>query len=95
MANYELLNFCKTNFETIYISTGTATSKEIQKLSDLFEDFNGNLVVMHCVSAYPCEASLINLPRISKLNKFFKNVGFSDHTQGILASSIIEYFNCY
>ena len=86
VANYGLLNFCKKNFETIYVSTGTATSKEIQKLADLFQNFQGNLVVMHCVSAYPCDSSLINLPRIAKLNSYFKNVGFSDHTQGILAA---------
>ena len=41
---------------------------------------------MHCVSAYPCDSSLINMPRIAKLNSYFKNVGFSDHTQGILAA---------
>ncbi len=86
VANYELLNFCKTNFNTVYVSTGTATSIEIQKLADLFENYKGNLIVMHCVSAYPCEASLINLPRIAKLNTYFENVGFSDHTQGILAA---------
>tara|TARA_A100001388_G_C28773476_1_gene505516 strand:- start:3909 stop:4718 length:810 start_codon:yes stop_codon:yes gene_type:complete len=86
VANYKLLNFCKTNFEIVYVSTGTANATEIQKLADLFENFEGDLIVMHCVSAYPCEPSLINLPRISKLNNYFKNVGFSDHTQGILAS---------
>lgn len=86
VANYELLNFCKINFQTIYVSTGTATEKEIKKLAELFDCFQGDLIVMHCVSAYPCEADLINLPRISKLNNYFKNVGFSDHTQGILAA---------
>ena len=38
---------------------------------------------MHCVSAYPCNSENINLPRINHLRKYFKNVGFSDHTQGI------------
>ena len=86
VANYKLLSFCKKYFQTIYVSTGTATSKEIQKLADLFKEFKGNLIVMHCVSAYPCDASTINLPRIAKLNSYFKNVGFSDHTQGIWAA---------
>ena len=38
---------------------------------------------MHCVSAYPCEAKNINLPRIEHLRQYFDHVGFSDHTQGI------------
>ena len=86
VANYDLLKFCKLNFSKIFISTGTATKIEIEKLARLFEDFKKDLVVMHCVSAYPCEASFINLPRILKLNKYFKQVGFSDHTQGIMAA---------
>ena len=71
------------NFKRIFVSTGTATEKEIIILKDLFSDWNGELIVMHCVSAYPCYADKINLPRISHLREYFKNVGFSDHTQGI------------
>ena len=81
--NIELLQFCKKNFKRIFVSTGTATEKEIIILKDLFSDWNGELIVMHCVSAYPCYAEKINLPRISHLREYFKNVGFSDHTQGI------------
>ena len=39
------------------------------------------LIVMHCVSAYPCEAKNINLPRIEHLRQYFDHVGFSDHTR--------------
>ena len=85
-SNYELITYCQYNFDLVIISTGTATKIEIEKLSNLFEDYKKELVVMHCVSAYPCEPSFINLPRILKLNKYFKKVGFSDHTQGIMAA---------
>lgn len=81
--NFELLEYCKKNFKEIIVSTGTATEAEIVELKNLFNDWEGNLIVMHCVSAYPCEAQNINLPRINHLKKYFKNVGFSDHTQGI------------
>lgn len=84
--NLELLDFCKKNFGTIYISTGTANKDEINQLSSFFKNWTGKLIVMHCVSAYPCNAENINLPRINHLRKFFKNVGFSDHTQGTLTS---------
>ena len=47
---------------------------------------------MHCVSSYPCESRNANLPRINELKKFFKHVGFSDHTQGINVScASLEY----
>ena len=55
MNNIELLNFAK-NSKRIFVSTGTATEKEIVQLKDLFSDWNGELIVMHCVSAYPCYA---------------------------------------
>ena len=81
--NIKLLNFCKANFNEIYISTGTANEKEIFEVKKLFSGWKGKLIVMHCVSAYPCKPNDINLPRINHLKNYFSNVGFSDHTQGI------------
>ena len=81
IANKPLLLYCKENFSTIYVSTGTANTTEINALSELFYEWEGKLIVMHCVSAYPCKASQINLPRIKHLKKLFPLVGFSDHTQ--------------
>ena len=83
VSNIDLLKYCKNSFKTIYISTGTANKKEILALHSLFKGWEGDLIVMHCVSSYPCTSENINLPRILHLRKFFKNVGFSDHTQGI------------
>ena len=83
VSNKDLLIFCKNNFQKIYISTGTASEKEIIELEQTFKSWEGDLIVMHCVSAYPCNSENINLPRINHLRKYFKNVGFSDHTQGI------------
>jgi len=81
--NFKLLDYCKNNFKRIFISTGTATKEEILKVKDFFINWEGKLIVMHCVSAYPCKPERINLPRISHLKNYFKYVGFSDHTQGI------------
>ena len=83
VSNIELLNFCKNNFDKIYLSTGTANKKEIENVHELFNGWQKQLIVMHCVSSYPCTANNINLPRILHLREFFENVGFSDHTQGI------------
>ena len=83
VANIDLLYFCKNNFDKIYLSTGTANKKEIENVHELFNGWENQLIVMHCVSSYPCTANNINLPRILHLREFFENVGFSDHTQGI------------
>ena len=46
---------------------------------------------MHCVSAYPCEFKNLNFPKMEKLKKFTKNIGYSGHhssiDDGILAIS--------
>ena len=40
-----------------------------------------NIVLMHCVSSYPCKIENANISRINILQKIFKlPVGFSDHT---------------
>tara|TARA_B100001989_G_scaffold250989_1_gene229202 strand:+ start:149 stop:964 length:816 start_codon:yes stop_codon:yes gene_type:complete len=83
VSNIKLLEYCKANFKKLFLSTGTATEKEIIDVKNLFQGWHGQLTVMHCVSAYPCEAVNINLPRILHLRQYFQNVGFSDHTQGI------------
>ena len=87
ISNLELLEFCKKNFETIYLSTGTSTWDEVQNLKNIFHDLS-QIVVMHCVSSYPCNAEVINLPKINYLKNEFPFVGFSDHTQGVEISKI-------
>lgn len=87
IGNNELLNYCKENFDQIYISTGTSTWEEVKNLKNIYKDLS-QIVVMHCVSAYPCNAEVINLPKINYLKEEFPFVGFSDHTQGIEISKI-------
>ena len=86
IGNINLLNYCKDNFKKIYLSTGTANEKEILEVRKIFQNWGGKLIIMHCVSAYPCETKNINLPRINHLRNYFNYVGFSDHTQGINAT---------
>ena len=91
--NFKLLEYSKNNFKRIFISTGTATKEEILKVKDFFSKWDGKLIVMHCVSAYPCKPERINLPRIAHLKNHFDDVGFSDHTQGIKSTISSISFN--
>ena len=39
--------------------------------------------LLHCVSSYPCDFNIVNLPRMNTLKQLSNSVGFSDHAQGI------------
>ena len=38
---------------------------------------------MHCVSSYPSEPNMINMPRLNEIKKLTTKVGFSGHFKGI------------
>lgn len=93
VANEELIKHCTNNFDRIIVSTGTATEQELERLMCIIDQ--ERTVVLHCVSAYPCEIGKINLPRINLLREKFQNVGFSDHCSGINAAVIsLEFKPC-
>lgn len=79
--NTELIKKC--DFETIFISTGAATIQEVQDLLALFPD--KNIVLLHCVSMYPCGLEFSNMRKIQLLKLLHDKVGYSDHTMGVEA----------
>lgn len=57
----------------------------------LFKKIKKNLIVMHCVTDYPVEYKYANLNAIKTLKEKLKlNIGYSDHTNGILAPIIAK-----
>ena len=85
LTNVPLLKFVSNNFDTIFLSTGASTLEEIKSSVSLLSSVP-KLVLMHCVSSYPCPVSIINLPRLNSLKNLSNNIGFSDHTEGNFAS---------
>ena len=45
-----------------------------------------NITLLHCVSLYPTNYNELNLNRMKKLQSITKNVGFSDHSIGVIGS---------
>jgi len=41
------------------------------------------IILMHCVSTYPCEPKLVNFPRMEKIKKYSTVFGYSGHLSGI------------
>ena len=77
---------CATNKPVVF-STGMATAQEIYSIIDNVE--NKDIILLHCVSAYPTMLEEANLWRMKWLNEITgESVGFSDHTEGHLAAQI-------
>lgn len=70
---------------SIILSTGMSNKKEITTALSFLK--KKKVILMHCVSLYPCNFDKINICRMKNLKKIFKcDVGFSDHTLGFEAS---------
>lgn len=81
---YLIEKVAKTN-KPIILSTGMADLNEINK-AICHVDLQ-NIILMHCVSAYPTKLENANLWRINQLRTFYNvPVGFSDHTTGMFAA---------
>lgn len=88
--NTPLIKHISSFMKPIFLSTGAATIREIDMAVESIEQFHKNYVLFHCVSAYPCEYTQLNLNFIGKLLCKYPNavVGYSGHESGILAPSI-------
>jgi sialic acid synthase SpsE len=66
------------------ISVGMATLPEIEDVVELYMNAgNRNVVLLHCVSNYPCKPESLNLRVMETLRSTFKlPVGYSDHSEG-------------
>ena len=82
--NKELIHYCLKHFKHLLISTGTSTFDEMRSVVvNIPQD---RFTLLHCVSSYPCDLEIVNLPRIQDLKILSNSVGFSDHSQGIESS---------
>lgn len=69
------------------LSTGMANIQEIDDAVACCDP--KNLILLHCVSAYPTKIETCNLHRIKTLGDLFSvPVGFSDHTRGVTAGPL-------
>jgi len=74
----------------LVISTGMASLEEIERaVSDVVATGNRDLILMHCVSVYPCPTERMNLSFLGVLQHAFGfPVGLSDHTENSLAAAM-------
>jgi N,N'-diacetyllegionaminate synthase len=79
-----LHRFLASTGKNVIISTGMATLGEIEDALAIYREHNNNnVVLLHCVSNYPCAFDSLNLKAMQTLAQAFHlPVGYSDHAQG-------------
>lgn len=72
------------------VSVGMANMGEIEEVIEIYRQAqNSNLVLLHCVSNYPCEDESLNLRVMKTLRYAFDvPVGYSDHSVGLEAATL-------
>jgi N-acetylneuraminate synthase/N,N'-diacetyllegionaminate synthase len=70
------------------VATGMATLGEIERVVRIYEEAdNREVMLLHCVSNYPCSDESLNMRAMNTLaDAFALPVGFSDHSEGFLAA---------
>jgi sialic acid synthase SpsE len=70
------------------VATGMATLGEIESVVRIYDELdNSNLILLHCVSNYPCSDESLNLLAMQTIGRAFTlPYGFSDHSDGYLAA---------
>jgi len=87
LTNLPLLKEYASHNLPMIISVGMATVGEIEEAITIIEQTGEKPVVLHCIYSYPALAKDINLNRIRTIQSTFSViVGFSDHSQGIIAT---------
>lgn len=88
--NVNLYEFCLQNFQRVFASIGACSENELDEFSLLYGKYKDQCDIspMHCVSAYPCDESRLNLPRVTALRERFGTTGLSDHSQSLLSGGL-------
>lgn len=85
ITNFPLIRYIAKRDRPIILSTGMSTLGEISEaLQVIRSEGTEDIVLLHCVTAYPARVEDVNLSAIGTLRHKFKlPVGLSDHTLGI------------
>jgi len=95
LTDYFLHNFLSKNAKQVIISTGMSNLKEISNTLKVYNRKKTKIILLHCISNYPCSDKSLNLNNITTLKNSFKlPVGFSDHSDNKLAAITAMGLGC-
>ncbi len=82
--DFVMLDYITSTKKPIIISSGMSTLEELDITMDFLKRRNAEVILLHCVSKYPCPPEELRLSTMEKLGKRYGvTVGFSDHSIGI------------
>lgn len=82
--DFVLLDYIASTKKPIIISSGMSTIEELDMSMDFLKRRNVEVILLHCVSKYPCPPEELRLDTMDALGKRYGiTIGFSDHSIGI------------
>lgn len=82
--DFVTLDYLASTKKPIIISSGMSTLEELDKTIDFLKHRDAQVILLHCVSKYPCPPEHLNLGTIEFLKKRYNiPIGFSDHSIGV------------
>jgi N-acetylneuraminate synthase/sialic acid synthase len=74
----------------VVMSTGGGKFEDIKSSIKILEKYNNKIILLHCVSKYPCPYNELMLNKITNLKKNFPKciIGLSDHFNGVLSGPL-------
>jgi len=84
LVDLPLQNYIAKTGKPSIVSIGMANLGEIETTVDIYKKAeNSNLILLHCVSNYPCSDTSLNMKVMETIKNTFKYpVGYSDHSIG-------------
>lgn len=94
LVDFPLQEYIASTGKPALVATGMANLGEIERVVKIYDEKrNSDLLLLHCVSNYPCSDIALNLKAMNTLaSAFLKPVGYSDHSEGFLAASLSVAF---
>ena len=81
--DFVLLDYIATTDKPLIISSGMSTIEELDLTFDFLKRRNVPIILLHCVSKYPCPPEELHLGTIDFLRQRYNvPIGFSDHSIG-------------
>src|SRR3989338_3780089 len=79
--DFVTLDYIAKTGKPVIISSGMSTLEELDKSINFLKNRGANVVLLHCVSKYPCPPEELNLATINFLSERYGiPTGFSDHS---------------
>ena len=90
IVDLELHTYLAKSKKSVIISTGMSSKEEIKECINIYKKYNNkNIILLHCVSNYPCSLKSLNMNVLPMMLKNFGySVGYSDHAEGYEASMV-------